>query len=93
MEAFGSMLLNLIELMSKGLEPFGKFCKENKEFVANLAQVILGFLSGLYIYLAVKKLPDLIYKLVLSFAAYKRTSFNFRIHFRIIRSRDYFNYN
>lgn len=64
LDTFTGIVTSLTDMMSKGFKPFGDWCKNNATSVQILSDVILGFLSGMYTWIAVNKIPDLIVKLV-----------------------------
>jgi hypothetical protein len=69
LDTFSKMATALSSLLADSFQPFGDWCQRNKEAVQVMADAIIGFLIGLYSYIVVKKMPELIYKLVLSLLA------------------------
>lgn len=64
LDTFTVIVSSLTDMLSKGFKPFGDWCKNNSQTVQVMSDVILGFLAGMYAYIAVTKVPELIVKLV-----------------------------
>ena len=64
LDTFTGIVSSLTDMLSKGFKPFGDWCKNNSQTVQVMSDVILGFLAGMYAYIAVTKVPELIVKLV-----------------------------
>ena len=64
LDTFTKIVSSLTDMLSKGFKPFGDWCRNNSQAVQVMSDVILGFLAGMYTYIAVTKVPELIVKLV-----------------------------
>lgn len=64
LDTFTNIVSALTDMLSKGFKPFGDWCKNNAQTVQIMSDAILGFLAGMYTWIAVTKVPELIVKLV-----------------------------
>lgn len=63
----GGVAISIIKGLTSALTKFSDWASQNKQAVQNMATVILGFLAGLYAYIVVQKLPDLLEGLYVKF--------------------------
>ena len=59
--------INFLNGLTSAFKSLTKWCKENPETVKNMANIILGFLAGIWVYNTTKKVIDFIKNLKTSF--------------------------
>ena len=67
----GGVIVDVLTLLVEKLTEFSEWAAKNKGVIQTMADIVLGFMGGILIYLTVKKIPDLLETMAIKLLIFK----------------------